>query len=291
VTARDPATRGQERPGEGDGERSTRSGARARREAVSPRASAIGDSPRNDGCERDRCSPAGAKTPNRRLTVRAPDPEIHHAGNVPESLVRRPAFGFPDAEADARHTAARASPRPPRRRSASPSPRTAPRAPARARSGAFAREAPRGRVRRPRHPRAPFASYEPFVAAPARRPPGAMETSLRFDSQGKHLKLFAKEKFSNDDNYVLTVRARRRPDVPRRAPARRLTRQDPRIFFVVGGEQTARSSSTADGFCVLAVQRTRTVCFPLLRARGLRRGASVRASRNPPPPPPPPAPG
>jgi hypothetical protein len=50
-----------------------------------------------------------------------------------------------------------------------------------------------------------------------------METSLRFDSQGKHLKLFAKEKFSNDDNYVLTVRARRRPDVPRRAPARRLT--------------------------------------------------------------------
>ena len=33
-----------------------------------------------------------------------------------------------------------------------------------------------------------------------------METSLRFDSQTKHLKLFAKEKFSNDDNYVLTVR-------------------------------------------------------------------------------------
>lgn len=33
-----------------------------------------------------------------------------------------------------------------------------------------------------------------------------METSLRFDSQAKHLKLFAKEKFSNDDNYVLTVR-------------------------------------------------------------------------------------
>jgi hypothetical protein len=35
-----------------------------------------------------------------------------------------------------------------------------------------------------------------------------METSLRFDSTGKHLKLFAKERFSNDDNYVLTVRAR-----------------------------------------------------------------------------------
>ena len=33
-----------------------------------------------------------------------------------------------------------------------------------------------------------------------------METSLRFDSQTKHLKLFAKEKFANDDNYVLTVR-------------------------------------------------------------------------------------
>ena len=33
-----------------------------------------------------------------------------------------------------------------------------------------------------------------------------METSLRFDSGKKHLKLFAKEKFSNDDNYVLTVR-------------------------------------------------------------------------------------
>ena len=35
-----------------------------------------------------------------------------------------------------------------------------------------------------------------------------METSLRFDSGKKHLKLFAKEKFSNDDNYVLTVRHR-----------------------------------------------------------------------------------
>ena len=35
---------------------------------------------------------------------------------------------------------------------------------------------------------------------------------------------------------------------------------------------------------MLAVERTRTVCFPLLRARGLRRVASVRASRNPPPP-------
>ena len=33
-----------------------------------------------------------------------------------------------------------------------------------------------------------------------------METSLRFDSGNKHLKLFAKEKFCNDDNYVLTVR-------------------------------------------------------------------------------------
>ena len=32
-----------------------------------------------------------------------------------------------------------------------------------------------------------------------------METSLRFDSNGKSLRLFAKEKFSNDDNYVLTV--------------------------------------------------------------------------------------
>ncbi len=33
-----------------------------------------------------------------------------------------------------------------------------------------------------------------------------METSLRFDSGNKHLKLFAKEKFCNDDDYVLTVR-------------------------------------------------------------------------------------
>ena len=33
-----------------------------------------------------------------------------------------------------------------------------------------------------------------------------METSLRFDSGNKHLKLFAKEMFCNDDNYVLTVR-------------------------------------------------------------------------------------
>jgi hypothetical protein len=38
------------------------------------------------------------------------------------------------------------------------------------------------------------------------RPFLAMETSLRFDSRTKHLCLFAKEKFSNDDNYVLTVR-------------------------------------------------------------------------------------
>ena len=40
-----------------------------------------------------------------------------------------------------------------------------------------------------------------------------METSLRFDSGKKHLKLFAKEKFSNDDNYVLTVRRRDRPQL------------------------------------------------------------------------------
>ena len=32
-----------------------------------------------------------------------------------------------------------------------------------------------------------------------------METSPRFDSNGKSLRLSAKEKFSNDDNYVLTV--------------------------------------------------------------------------------------
>ena len=38
-----------------------------------------------------------------------------------------------------------------------------------------------------------------------------METSLRFDSRTKHLCLFAKEKFSNDDNYVLTVRPLRAP--------------------------------------------------------------------------------
>lgn len=38
-----------------------------------------------------------------------------------------------------------------------------------------------------------------------------METSLRFDSRTKHLCLFAKEKFSNDDNYVLTVRVPRAP--------------------------------------------------------------------------------
>ena len=50
-----------------------------------------------------------------------------------------------------------------------------------------------------------------------------METSLRFDSQTKHLKLFAKEKFSNDDNYVLTVRPppalARNPGPPPRTPA------------------------------------------------------------------------
>lgn len=50
-----------------------------------------------------------------------------------------------------------------------------------------------------------------------------METSLRFDSQTKHLKLFAKEKFSNDDNYVLTVRPppalARNPGPPPRIPA------------------------------------------------------------------------
>ena len=46
---------------------------------------------------------------------------------------------------------------------------------------------------------------------------------LRFDSQTKHLKLFAKEKFSNDDNYVLTVRPppaiARNPGPPPRVPA------------------------------------------------------------------------
>ena len=51
-----------------------------------------------------------------------------------------------------------------------------------------------------------------------------METSLRFDSQTKHLKLFAKEKFSNDDNYVLTVRPppaiARNPGPPRAFPPR-----------------------------------------------------------------------
>ena len=43
-----------------------------------------------------------------------------------------------------------------------------------------------------------------------------METSLRFDSRTKHLCLFAKEKFSNDDNYVLTVRLLRAPPSPER---------------------------------------------------------------------------
>ena len=43
-----------------------------------------------------------------------------------------------------------------------------------------------------------------------------METSLRFDSRTKHLCLFAKEKFSNDDNYVLTVRPLRAPSSPER---------------------------------------------------------------------------
>ena len=43
-----------------------------------------------------------------------------------------------------------------------------------------------------------------------------METSLRFDSRTKHLCLFAKEKFSNDDNYVLTVRVPRAPSGPKR---------------------------------------------------------------------------
>ena len=43
-----------------------------------------------------------------------------------------------------------------------------------------------------------------------------METSLRFDSRTKHLCLFAKEKFSNDDNYVLTVRVPRAFSSPER---------------------------------------------------------------------------
>jgi hypothetical protein len=221
---------------------------------------------------------------------RARSRDFTNAGNVPESLVRRPAFGFPDAEADARHTAARASPRPPPRRSASPSPRTAPRAPARARSGAFAREAPRGRVRRPRHPRAPFASYEPFVAAPARRPPGAMETSLRFDSQGKHLKLFAKEKFSNDDNYVLTVRARRRPDEPRRAPARRLTSRTRASFSSSAASRRLARHRPRTAFACSRWNERAPFVFPSFEREGFVASPPF-ASLATRPPPPPPAPG
>jgi hypothetical protein len=61
-----------------------------------------------------------------------------------------------------------------------------------------------------------------------------METSLRFDSQTKHLKLFAKEKFSNDDNYVLTVRpppalARVRPLALPPRPRRLASTESPRV--------------------------------------------------------------
>jgi len=41
-----------------------------------------------------------------------------------------------------------------------------------------------------------------------------METSLNFDSKDKRLKLFAKERFTNDDNYVLTVRPTQSASAP-----------------------------------------------------------------------------
>ena len=113
VTARDPATRGRERPGEGDGERSTRSGARARREAVSPRASAIGDSPRNDGGERDRCSGGGSENAEPSIDRSRADPEIHHAGNVPEVWLGARLSAFPMLRRT-RATPPRARPRDPR---------------------------------------------------------------------------------------------------------------------------------------------------------------------------------
>lgn len=73
-----------------------------------------------------------------------------------------------------------------------------------------------------------------------------METSLRFDSQTKHLKLFAKEKFSNDDNYVLTVRPppalARNPGPPPRIPASTAPpRLEPRVR-----ESSRFFSSTSD---------------------------------------------
>jgi hypothetical protein len=61
-----------------------------------------------------------------------------------------------------------------------------------------------------------------------------METSLRFDSRTKHLCLFAKEKFSNDDNYVLTVR------VPRAPSGRERPNPNPR----------AREAATGRGFSI-----------------------------------------
>ena len=82
-----------------------------------------------------------------------------------------------------------------------------------------------------------------------------METSLRFDSRTKHLCLFAKEKFSNDDNYVLTVRPLRAPSSPERpnpnpragvAPRGEVSPSD--ISSLERKKEAAQSRSSKKGF-------------------------------------------
>ena len=82
-----------------------------------------------------------------------------------------------------------------------------------------------------------------------------METSLRFDSGKKHLKLFAKEKFSNDDNYVLTVRVPRAPSgrerpnptlEPAKRPRGEVSPSD--ISSLERKKEAAQSRSSKKGF-------------------------------------------
>ena len=95
------------------------------------------------------------------------------------------------------------------RRTHSRTRRTHRRRPASTHASNASRRTARRHISRPRaRPLDPRARVPRLGAVVSRGPEGGSpwETSLRFDSQTKHLKLFAKEKFSNDDNYVLTVR-------------------------------------------------------------------------------------
>lgn len=123
-----------------------------------------------------------------------------------------------------------------------------------------------------------------------------METSLRFDSRTKHLCLFAKEKFSNDDNYVLTVRVPRAPsghkrpnpnpiesakrpwgevspsDISSPATKEAVQSRSSRLFF---SSDARRTRKTRDR---LATDASRSVDLTPLRLLSSSRGRAVERS-------------